>query len=115
MEEPIQQKTTPPPAQTLMQNKQGYPQLTPEQIKLIKLYQDWKENLANFEVGDIYHMFCDLVSAIVDMETCDYQTQIDFLVDQLNETREKVGLPPVVDEEEEDDEEAEVENEESGQ
>jgi hypothetical protein len=83
-------------------------------MKLIKLYQAWKENLVNFEPGDLYHMLSETISAIIDMETCDYQVQIDYLVEQLNETRAKIGLPPVTDEEEEDEEE-EVEGEDAEQ
>jgi len=99
----------------MQQVRQGIPQLTPEQMKLIKLYQVWKENLVNFEPGDLYHMLTEIISAIIDMETCDYQVQIDFLVEQLNETREKIGLPPMIDEEGEEDEEEEVEGEDAEQ
>jgi len=105
--EEAEQEIVESPTSPQFQSKPGIPQLTPEQIKLIQLYQAWKENLVNFEPGDLYHMQADIISAIIDMETCDYQVQIDYLVEQLNETREKVGLPPMEDEDE--DEEGEEE------
>ena len=73
--------------------------------RLVEVYKMWRLHLDYYEPGDLYQMLADVTGAIIEIETADYQLQIEELTDSLNECRAKLGLKPLIDED--DDEEKE--------
>jgi len=62
-------------------------------------------------------MLMDVLSELIALETYDLDDRIDFLIESINETRKKIGLPEVEEpdydyEDDEEDEEDEDEEEE---
>ena len=97
-------------------DSEGNP-LSEEQVKAIQIYFAWKEALSEYEKPELYRMLMDVLSELIALETYDLDDRIDFLIESINETRKKIGLPEVEEpdydyEDDEEDEEDEDEEEE---